>query len=67
MNNIELVEHTQVLTMLDCTLNLITDKAIDIVTDVLNEQQYEALVLAMAVIEEISETLQIKIEKEGKV
>jgi hypothetical protein len=67
MNNIELVEHTQVLTMLDCTLNLISDQAIEIVTDVLDEQQYQALVLAMAVIEELSETLQTKIEKEGKV
>ncbi len=50
--------------MLDCICNLITDEGVAIAVDVLSEQQYEALVLAMAVIEEISENLQTKIEKE---
>jgi hypothetical protein len=67
MNNIELVERTQVQSVLDCTLNLFTAQAMEIMVDVLNKEQLKALKLSLSVIENISDSIKTKTEEEGKV
>ena len=66
MKNVELVEHTQVQAVLDCTLNLYTSEALEIMVDVLSDEQFKALALTLDVIQNISQSLVKKIEKEGK-
>jgi hypothetical protein len=65
MNNVQLVEHAQVATMLDCVLNIFSPEAHEIIVDVLSDQQNEALMLALEVIDNVSNSLRKKIETEG--
>ena len=65
MNKTEVFEHGQVTAVLDSTLNVFNELVICIVKDVLNKEQFEALNLSLKVIEEISNEIHDKIEKEG--
>ena len=51
--------------MLDCVLNIFSPEAHEIIVDVLSDQQNEALMLALEVIDNVSNSLRKKIETEG--
>lgn len=65
MTEVEILEHAQVSTLLDCVVLLFSDGAMDILQDVLTEDEYEAIKLSIKAITKVSDTISNKLEQEG--